>query len=186
MKKLIINSKKYGNVEVMVDDADFDWISDYNWVVSAKKKSSKTATTASNNNKPHFNIQRTCLVNANDGTQKNKKKTLSLHREIMNSPKGSIVSHINGNTLDNRKENLRVVSKSAPKPVFKCECYVLPISETLEEKVSETKTYYGAYVDFVANKKILIGKYDSPDAAREALFTSNTQELIRNFVTRIS
>jgi hypothetical protein len=34
-----------------------------------------------------------------------------MHRRIMQAPKGKVIDHINSNTLDNRKENLRVCSQ---------------------------------------------------------------------------
>jgi len=41
-----------------------------------------------------------------------KPKIISLHRQIMNPRKGLLVDHINRNTLDNRKANLRLATKS--------------------------------------------------------------------------
>lgn len=37
-----------------------------------------------------------------------KKGAVWMHREVMNTPDGMITDHINGNPLDNRKENLRI------------------------------------------------------------------------------
>lgn len=39
-----------------------------------------------------------------------KKKTHLLHRYIMEPPKGLVVDHINHDTLDNRKNNLRILT----------------------------------------------------------------------------
>lgn len=38
------------------------------------------------------------------------KPQISLHRFVMNAPKGVFVDHINRNRLDNRKENLRLAT----------------------------------------------------------------------------
>jgi len=37
---------------------------------------------------------------------------IMMHREIVGAPKGVLVDHINGNTLDNRKANLRLATAS--------------------------------------------------------------------------
>ena len=44
----------------------------------------------------------------NASSPRGKRKFVKMHREITNAPKGTVVDHINGDTLDNRKSNLRV------------------------------------------------------------------------------
>ncbi len=39
-----------------------------------------------------------------------KRHTIRMHAVILNPPQGMIIDHINGNGLDNRRENLRVVT----------------------------------------------------------------------------
>ena len=45
-------------------------------------------------------------------TKNGKKTTIPLHRFLVDCPKGKVVDHINGDTLDNRRQNLRVVSNA--------------------------------------------------------------------------
>ncbi len=88
-KKLLLSIKK--NIYTIVSNEDFEWASQFKWSAS------------------------TCLNKGNHyavrvETKDKKRKTFKLHREITKCPKGMVVDHINGNTLDNRIENLRIVS----------------------------------------------------------------------------
>ena len=60
-----------------------------------------------------LNQYKWCLNSAGYATRRlNSHKSILMHREIMNTPDNLEVDHIDGNKLDNRKDNLRNVSHS--------------------------------------------------------------------------
>jgi len=91
MEKIIIESPKYGTFEVLVDEENFEELSKFNWYVRK--------------NKHVFYVLCNIIVNEN-------KKTLQMHRKVMGLNFGDklIVDHKDHNGLNNRKENLRIVT----------------------------------------------------------------------------
>lgn len=73
------------NQETIVDAETYEWASKLKWHAAHWK-------------------------NGFYATRRKGNKGIGLHREIMNPPEGLMVDHINGNTLDNRKCNLRICS----------------------------------------------------------------------------
>lgn len=78
-------------VYVIVDAEDFDWLRQWNWYY---KKASRSKT-AYAYRYPKIGGKR-CIV--------------WMHREILKPPPHLLTDHINGNGLDNRRENLRVAT----------------------------------------------------------------------------
>lgn len=80
--KFIVKSPKYGAVEVIVDDEDKRVVESNKWYLH---KAGQFLYIRSGNRK-------------------------YLHRLIMGEPNGLVVDHINRDTLDNRRSNLRAVT----------------------------------------------------------------------------
>lgn len=76
--------------EAILDDEDYDRVSKYKWHY-AHYPGGGYAKTNNKGNKPAL---------------------LRMHRIVLNAKSGELIDHINGNTLDNRKENLRIVNQS--------------------------------------------------------------------------
>lgn len=92
MKEILSNN---GTV-IKVDDDDYEYLAQFKWSIS----------------KPGH--RRTVYARTNLKDHKGKNYTERMHRLIMKAGKGTgvIVDHINGDGLDNRKENLRIVSSA--------------------------------------------------------------------------
>lgn len=93
MKVYEIISKKYGKINVLLDDDD------YERVIKEKYSLSVTYDKTIKN----FYVAFTAKPSNSNSRL--------LHRYILNPPKGLTVDHINRNTLDNRKENLRICTQ---------------------------------------------------------------------------
>lgn len=88
MKEIILTRGKVA----IVDDGDYEMLMQWKWLVQ----------NGTGNSKDHWYARR---VDTSGGGR----KLISMHRLIMGiTDKSLVVDHINHNTLDNRKENLRV------------------------------------------------------------------------------
>lgn len=70
----------------IVDDEDFEWLSQWKWHYNTSGGASRTRL----------------------ASDKSDTSRIQMHREIMKTPKGMDTDHINHNRLDNRKSNLRI------------------------------------------------------------------------------
>jgi HNH endonuclease len=80
MKMIDISTKKHPNIFAMVDDEDYESLNAWKWYCGSGGYAARDRSDA----------------------------YISMHRQIMTPPDGMHVDHINGNRLDNRRENLRL------------------------------------------------------------------------------
>lgn len=77
----------------LVDDIDFEWLSQWNWWVYNRKK-----------DRTQYAIRHLWRNGIKTST--------TMHQEILKPPEGMVSDHINGSGLDNRRENLRICTPS--------------------------------------------------------------------------
>ena len=83
MRKIQLSRNKY----TIVDDKDFLLLEKFVWICSSAGYAVRHLTD--------------CVGN---------KKTILMHRQILNAPKKMEIDHVNNDRLDNRRENLRFCS----------------------------------------------------------------------------
>ena len=80
------------NKFALVDDEDYRWLNEFKWY---RVKSKKT------------DYAYTKIIQSNG-----KRKSMLMHRLILNTPTGMQTDHKNHNGLDNRKSNIRICTSS--------------------------------------------------------------------------
>jgi hypothetical protein len=85
----------YGGLKAFIDKEDFERVSKFKW--SPSKDGERI------------------YVKTRHRISPNKYTNFQLHRLVLNAPKGKDVDHINHNTLDNRKSNLRLCTRGENK-----------------------------------------------------------------------
>jgi len=89
MIKNIVN-KKGQTFDVLCDEQDAHLFEKYTYHINKKKY--------------------TNYVRRKTSMKLGKERTVFLHRDIMNPPEGKVIDHINENGLDNRRENLQIIT----------------------------------------------------------------------------
>lgn len=124
-----------------VDDEDFEWISKWKWFFHNKGYAARGAPR-----------------NASK-----KRQLIMMHRVIINTPKGLDTDHKNRNRLDNTKENLRLATRSENLYNSKVRC---------DNKLKMKGVYkkQSKYLSRISEngKRVVIGLFDTPEAAHEA------------------
>ena len=124
----------------IVDDEYFDFLSRYKWHANEQK------------NKGNI-VRVSAMTTIKDG---DRKRNAYMSRLITTAPKGKEVDHINGDTLDNRKINLRICSHAENSRNRK-----KPIGNNQYKGVRKNRRKYAAYIQ---GGKYL-GLYDTPEQA---------------------
>jgi hypothetical protein len=91
-------------------------------------------------------------------------KIVTMHRELMNQPKGFLVDHRNTDTLDNRRSNLRLATCSQNQ--WNRQKIKNTTSRFVGVSFYKSRKKWVAYID-AAGKRISLGYFNSEiDAAR--------------------
>jgi len=158
--KLWKNRNELSDKVAIVDDED------YNRVMEAISSRSKWYILSPPPSKKFY---------AFDGSHR-----LSIHRVVMNAPKGFDVDHINGDPLDNRKENLRICTRSQ-----NCQNKsVRADSKSGFKGVDQRATRFRAYIGDPnrKNRHINLGYYTTAEEAARA-YDKKATELHGEFAT---
>lgn len=152
-------TKKFGTVKVLVDEKDSHLLQNFSWTLVSGKIDGK----------PYVVFSRTKAC----GDLRHKK----FHRVILEAPPNLVVDHINRNTLDNRRKNLRLIHKS--KNVLNASKRKTAIGKYKGVHFATKLAKFIAQIQF-ENKKIHIGVFASEEMAARA-YDAKAKELFGEY-----
>lgn len=135
--KIILYDKKNNvNSVTIIDSENIDKVKKYKWAAVSKGKSTYVKT---------------------DIRVNGKRKTLYLPNLLIGNKKGFQVDHISGNTLDNRKINLRFATQQQN---------LMNKTKSKGYSLEKRSNLWHAYIG-VDNKRINLGRFETKDEAAE-------------------
>ena|ERR1035437_9624291 len=138
MKLIPLTKQKFA----IVDDEDYEYLNQFKWQLSTKGYACRTKRI---------------------GLRKfNKKITFWMHREVLKTPDNFQTDHINGNKLDNRRENLRTANNSQNHGNIS----LLKSNTSGYKGVSfdKSRKLWEAYIS-INDKKKHLGRFSTPESA---------------------
>lgn len=133
--------------QVLIDDVDFDLFERSTWRLNGPS-----------------NYSYVCRY------EKRQRKTVGIffHREILGAPKDMCVDHINGNTLDNRRENLRLCTHAENMKNRKMHSNNrCGFKGVWEDRSTKRRSPFVAQIR-VNGKRIQIGRFQTAELAHKA------------------
>jgi hypothetical protein len=140
MKLISLTKGKF----TMVDDEDFDKLSKYKWMATTQRKTSYAGRDLSLGG--------------------GKSKRIYMHSILAKTPKGFVTDHIDGNSLNNQKKNLRVCTNAE-----NLRNSGKPITNSSGFKGVSFHKQTGKYRARITlnRKEIYLGEYKSKEVAHE-------------------
>lgn len=139
----------------IVDAADYEWLSQFKWYAVAPNGKHKDGK--------FYAVRH---VFRDDG----KRTLLKMHREILGAEPGVDVDHVDGNTLNNQRDNLRLCNRQ--QNTFNSRGQKNSVSKYKGVSWHKHTRKWFAQIG-VNGKNIFLGYYDTPEEAARARDTAS-------------